>query len=148
MPGPYFLCVLRQHYYCQMVCIEPCEGIINQRVLALEGQGSFRNVLLVCYCSRKEKRVLSQPASLAFMLRTQRKIGLLLQISVLFTYQKLNQLNIFFSGVCGQILSSRSSAELRRILTSPNSLREARWHAEQILRGLEKRMAEHSGSGD
>lgn len=45
--GPYFLCVSGQHYYCQMACIEPCEGIVNQRALALEGQASFRCVSLL-----------------------------------------------------------------------------------------------------
>ena len=56
---------------------------------------------------------------------------------------------MYFSNVCGQTLSSSGFAGIHRLVTLPSSPREASCHAEQILGGLEERMAEHcSESGD
>lgn len=59
--GPYFLCV-KQHYYCQRECTEPCEEIVREISHGKVGQ---LQVCLFAPAVEKEKDVLSQFASLA-----------------------------------------------------------------------------------
>lgn len=60
--------MLKQRYYCQLECTQPCEEIVNQILHGAAGQlqgGLFAAAM------EEEKHVLLQFASLAFMLRAQ-----------------------------------------------------------------------------
>lgn len=66
MCGPYFRCVLHQHYYCELERVQPCVEVVHQRLLSMHRQ--LQVGLFVATVGKEEPRA---------------RLGRVLQISVL-----------------------------------------------------------------